>query len=255
MKFKLEQKAEEAGVLKLYLYDEVASDGYNFWTGETVESETSANHFREELAKYPNVQTIELHINSMGGSVREGYGIYAQLKAHPARKVVYVDGFACSIASVIAMAGDEVRMFRNSMMCIHNMMDGCYGNAADHRKCAEDLDKIMEGNRQIYLAKATNGLTEERLTEMLDAETWLTAEECKAMGWCSEIVDGEADAAAVQAARDQREQMLRSQADHLKALSQLAGEKVQKTEVPPPAAPVENTPRKLFSALFHNPND
>lgn len=104
-----EIKQEVNGVLDLYIYGNVEGDYYDWWTDEIIRSETSANAFREALAQNRNVKEIRIYINSYGGSVFEGTAIYNQLKRHNA-KTVYIDGFACSIASVIAMAGDEVVM-------------------------------------------------------------------------------------------------------------------------------------------------
>ncbi len=189
LKWKLKQAMEDPETLELYLYSEVAPDGYDWWNGRTIESKTSQDYFRDQLAEHGDVKQINLYINSCGGSVVEGYGIYAQLKRHPAQKTVYVDGFANSIASIIAMCGDKIIMRVNSMMGIHNMMDACFGNAAEHRRCAEDLDRMMKGNRQIYLARSGGKITLEKLTELLDAETMLTAEECLAYGFC-DVVEG-----------------------------------------------------------------
>lgn len=119
--WEIKQAAQQSGVLEIYIYGDVESDGYDWWTDEVIRSETSANTFREELAKYADIAEIKLYINSYGGSVFEGTAIYNQLKRHPAKKTVYIDGFACSIASVIAMAGDEIIMPRNALMMIHNM--------------------------------------------------------------------------------------------------------------------------------------
>lgn len=193
MKIDFRQQTETPAVLDLYIYDEVKPDGFDWWTWEMTQSETSANFFRDKLAEFPNVTQINLYINSLGGSVVEGYGIYAQLRRHPAKVTAFVDGFACSIASVIAMAADRIVMSVGSMMLIHNMMNGCYGNAADHRKAADVLDRMMEGNRQIYLQRTAGKLTAEQLTEMLDAETWLTAQDCMAYGLCDEIAGETSD--------------------------------------------------------------
>lgn len=189
------RQAAESGALDLYIYGDVESEIFvdDGWWGSYVESENSANHFRRELARYPDVTQINLYINSYGGSVFEGTAIYNQLRRHPAHKTVYVDGFACSIASVIAMAGDEVVMPRNALMMIHNMSLWVEGSAAELRKAAEDLDTINAAGRAAYLAKAGDKLTEERLTEMMDAETWLTAEECIQYGLADRMADQEAD--------------------------------------------------------------
>ena len=178
--------------LDLYIYGTVESDWYNWW-GELQRSETSANHFRQELAKHPNAVQINIYINSNGGSVFEGTAIYSQLRRHPAHKTVYVDGFACSIASVIAMAGDTVVMPRNTMMMVHNMILGVCGNAAELRKAADDLDSINAAGRQAYLTKSGGKITEEQLVQLMDAETWLTAEQCIAYGLADEYAEADAD--------------------------------------------------------------
>ena len=163
-------------VLELHIYDTVESSTWY------KKSETSAQHFREQLAQHGNVSEIKIYINSLGGSVMEGIAIYNQLKRHPAHKTVYIDGFACSVASVIAMAGDTVIMPKNTVMMIHNAWAVAAGNAAELRKTADDLDVINRSSKQAYLEKAGEKLTEEELTRMLDAETYLTAEQCIAYG-------------------------------------------------------------------------
>lgn len=189
------KQAADPGVLELYIYGDVEGDSYDWWSGREIESETSANHFRDELAKYSGVSEIRLYINSYGGSVFEGTAIYNQLRRHPAQKTVYIDGFACSVASVIAMAGDKVVMPRNAMMMIHNAWMWVAGNAAELRKAADDLDAINRGNRQAYLQKAGDKLTEDELIQMLDAETWLTAEDCIRLGLADEYAEQDADMA------------------------------------------------------------
>ena len=171
------RQSANPGTLELYIYGDVESDGEDWWTGQTIRSETSAGHFRDELAKYPDAHDIHVYINSHGGSVFEGTAIYNQLRRHPAQVTVHIDGFACSIASVIAMAGDRVIMPRNAMMMIHNAYLYAVGNSAELRKAADDLDAINRGNWQAYLQKSGGKLSEEELCRMLDAETWLTAED------------------------------------------------------------------------------
>lgn len=195
MKRMWELKQSAAGELNLYIYGDVKGDSYNWW-GDVIESETSADHFRQELEKYPNASEIHIFINSYGGSVFEGTAIYNQLKRHKAKKVVHIDGFACSIASVIAMAGDEIIMPANALMMIHNMWMGVYGNAAELRKAADDLDTINAAGRKAYLLRAGDKLAEDKLTEMMDAETWLTAEQCIAYGLADRYADEDADMSA-----------------------------------------------------------
>lgn len=191
--WKLEQKADAPNTLTMYIYGNVEGDGFDWRTCEVKESETSANYFRKELAKYPNVTEIEIYINSCGGSVFEGTAIYNQLRRHSAHKTVYIDGFACSIASVIATAGDTVVMPKNALMMVHHASMCCYGNAAELRKAAEDLDQINTGNRQAYLQKAGEKLDENKLIELLDNESYLTAAECIQYGLADEYAENDAD--------------------------------------------------------------
>jgi ATP-dependent protease ClpP protease subunit len=261
LKFDFKQQLEKPDTLDLYIYSEVAPDGYEWWSGETVESETSANFFREKLSEYSNVKYINLYINSVGGSVIEGYGIYAQLKRHPAEKTVYVDGFANSIASIIAMAGDKVIMYQNSVMGIHNMMDYCFGNSAEHRKCADNIDSMMEGNRQIYLTRSGGKITLEKLTELLDAETMLTAEECLGYGFCDEIADAAADPQKMTQAMQRMNAGTAQQIKYYQSLRQTLGEAMSafntqnpanKPKDPPPADPPANPPQENKTIKFFN---
>ncbi len=233
------KQAAETGVLELYIYGDVQGDGYDWWTDQTIESETSANHFREELAKYPNVTQINVYINSYGGSVFEGTAIYNQLRRHPAHKTVYIDGFACSVASVIAMAGDEVVMPRNAMMMIHRAIMGAWGNSDELRKAADDLDVINRGNRQAYLQKAGEKLSEEELVAMLDAETWLTAEDCLRLGLADRYAEKDADmsqaAQVLQHAKLNLEQRISIQ-------KSLAAQLREMVQAPAPAAPPAEYP-------------
>lgn len=190
--WEIKQRAETPEALSIYIYGDVSEDSWNFWTGDIIESETSANHFREELEAHTGISQIDIYINSYGGSVFEGTAIYNQLRRHPAHKTVYIDGFACSIASVIAMAGDEVIMPRNTMMMIHNMWMSAVGNAAELRKAADDLDKINQAGREAYMKKIGDKLTAEQLASMCDAETWLSAQECIEYGFADRYADEDA---------------------------------------------------------------
>ncbi|MEG0941841.1 MAG: Clp protease ClpP, partial [Oscillospiraceae bacterium] len=240
--------------LELYIYSEVAPDSYNYWTEEKVESETSADFFRKTLAEYPDVKYINLYINSFGGSVKEGYGIYSQLVRHPAEVTAYVDGFANSIASIIAMAATKIIMSMGSMMGIHNMMDWCFGNALEHRKVADDLDRMMEGNRQIYLSRAGDKLSLGKLTELLDAETMLTAQECLEYGLCDEIAGTVKDPEQVAEKMQSMNKGVAAQAKYFRSLKQefaavLDCPMKEKTEPPPETEPEQKSISTFLSAF------
>ena len=234
--WELKQSAA-AGTLDLYIYGEVKGDSYDWWTDQVIKSETSANNFREELAKHPNVTQINIYINSYGGSVFEGTAIYNQLKRHTAHKTVYIDGFACSIASVIAMAGDEIVMPKNALMMVHNMWMGVYGNAAELRKAADDLDIINTAGRGAYLDKAGDKLDESTLVEMMDAETWLTAEQCIRYGLADRYAEQDAD---MQNASEVLQQVNMNLSQRIQVQKSLAAQLRQLTQTPQePPAPQE----------------
>lgn len=240
-----ELKQSVEGILELYIYGYVQGDERNWW-GEVIKSETSANHFRKELEAHKNISEIRIYINSGGGSVFEGTAIYNQLKRHPARKVVHVDGFACSIASVIAMAGDEVIMPRNALMMIHNMTLGIAGTAAELRKAADDLDTINEAGRQAYLCRAGEKLSERELVEMMDAETWLTAEQCIAYGFADRYADTDADMTKASEVLQHANISLEQRINIQKSLAAQLREMVTPVD-PQPVRPTENLITKMFS--------
>ncbi|WP_371932724.1 head maturation protease, ClpP-related [Bacillus carboniphilus] len=119
------------------------------------------------------------------------------LKRHKATVNVYVDGLAASIASVIAMAGDTIHMPKNTMLMIHNAWTFAYGNATELRKAADDLERVNNSSIQSYLQKTGDKLTEEKLKEMLDAETWLSADEAYEYGLCDVVLEANEMVASV----------------------------------------------------------
>lgn len=242
LKFDFKQALERPDTLELYIYSEVAPDGYDWWSGEKIESETSADYFRKKLAEYPNVKNINLYINSAGGSVKEGYGIYAQLKRHTAYKTVYIDGFANSIASVIALCGDWIIMYLNAVQGIHNMMDWCFGNAEEHRQCADNINAMMEGNRRLYLTRSNGKITLEKLTELMDAETILTAQECLDYGFCDEIAEQQADPEQMTQAMQRMNANMAAQIKYFQTLKQSFGDAMSALQSPTPKPPTQAEP-------------
>ena len=202
----VKQQAKSPGTVELYIYGDIEGDGVDWWTGEKIESDTSADHIRKEIEAFGDVRTVELHINSMGGSVFEANAIVNYLRRLKADTIAYVDAFACSAASAIACACDMVVMPRNSVMMIHNPWTVAIGNAKELRKAADDLDVLSEAFATVYIDKADGKLDEKRLTKLLDDETYLTAEQAYDLGLCDEVeqfdaVMQEPDSAAKAAAK------------------------------------------------------
>lgn len=249
-KWEIKQKADNPDVLDMYIYNDVEGTSYDWWWGETVVPETSAEYFRQQLEEHSNAKEINIYINSLGGSVMEGVAIYNQLRRHPAKKTVYVDGFACSVASVIAMAGDKVVMPKNTVMMIHNAWTYTSGNAKELRKQADDLEKMDSAFRQAYLLKAGDKLTEENLIEMLDAETYLTAEQCVEYGLADEFQEIEADISEAKALLQKaKETNIEQHTSKFKKLCAKIEEIPEKTTEEPPTT-VENSTVDFIMKYF-----
>lgn len=188
--WEMKMSADGSNSADIFIYGDIVSYRWD-------ESDTSASSFKEDLDNLGDVSTINLYINSPGGSVFEGIAIHNMLKRHKAKVNVYVDALAASIASVIAMAGDTIIMPKNSMLMIHNPWTFTWGNAAELRKAADDLDRIGNSSKQTYLQKAGDKLSEEKLQEMLDAETWLSADEAFEYGLCDVVEEANQMAASI----------------------------------------------------------
>lgn len=155
---------------------------------EYEDTDVSASGFRDALKQLGDIKELNLHINSPGGSVFQGIAIYNMLQESKAKVNVYVDGVAASIASVIAMAGDSIFMPSNSMMMIHNPYTYAVGNANELRKTADFLDKLTDASKQAYLDKAGNKLTSDKIQQIMDDETWLSAQEAVDLGLADEVL-------------------------------------------------------------------
>lgn len=230
-KWRMEPVQEENKTM-LYIYDDVSEYGDFDWeTWSEKESETSAKFFAKKLGEVAEGQTIELHINSNGGSVKEGTAIYNLLKQKNTKKVGIVDGVAHSVAFLILQACDERKMCLGTTALIHNMWLYCEGNAAQLRKYADDLDDMMEANRQIFMERAT--ISEEELISLMEKETYLTPEKALEYGLIDEIMkdqrkeaDVEAEAKeAVRQLADMRRQMNSQQSfrEQIKLMKEAAG--------------------------------
>ncbi|WP_058953050.1 head maturation protease, ClpP-related [Clostridium tyrobutyricum] len=173
---------------ELLLYGDISD---STWWGDEI----TPKNFKEELDSLGDIKTLNVYINSGGGDVFAGQAIYSMLKRHSATVNVYVDGLAASIASIIAMAGDNVKMPKNSMLMVHNPWSFGMGNANDFRKLADDLDKVRESMISVYEDKT--GMEKEKIVELLDAETWMTAEEAVEFGFADEIEEEKQVAASL----------------------------------------------------------
>lgn len=173
----LNSDQEEATV---YIYDEIS------WWG------ISAEQFVKELNEIKS-KTIHLRLNSPGGSVFDGTAIYNALKQHKAKIITHIDGLAASICSIVAMAGDEIRMAENAFFMIHEPWSIVIGMAEDMRKEADLLDKVGTTICNVYMKKT--GKIEAQIREYMAAETWFTASEAKEAGFIDVIEEDKVEKA------------------------------------------------------------
>ena len=168
--YKIKNKSSE--VSDIYLFNDIGTFGI------------TAQSFIDEIKEYED-RELNIHINSLGGEVFEGMAIYSIIQRRTSKTTVYIEGIAASIASVIALAADEVIMSENSLLMIHNAWGGTQGEAKDMRKQAEILEKITNEIAEVYVKKTKIPYNE--IVEMMDEETWLTAEEAVALGFVDSI--------------------------------------------------------------------
>jgi len=179
---KNEENPEE---VVLRIDGEIVDDDYAWiyeWFG--IPS-SSPNAFREALAEYKG-KDITVWIDSWGGDTTAAAGIYNALKEHDGKIIVKIDGKAVSAASVIAMAGDEVKISPLGIIMIHNPWSGVRGEAKDMRHMADVLDEVKETLVNAYQMKT--GRSRSKISKMMDEETWMSPKKALAEGFVDEIL-------------------------------------------------------------------
>ncbi len=174
-KFQIVAKAN--GVAEITIYDVI--DRYYG---------VSASAIYDQLKAIGEVKTIRVRLNSNGGSVFEGTAIYNLLKQHPARVTVTIDGLAASMASIVAMAGDEIEIGDGAYLMIHDPLGYVRGDSEDMREMADLLDKMRDQLVGIYARRTSQSA--EQIKEWMKAETWMTAEEAVANRFADRSVAG-----------------------------------------------------------------
>ena len=163
---------------ELMLYGDIAE---SFW-GDTI----SAKEVTEYLADL-DVENINVYINSNGGVVDTAIAINNALRRHKAKVTVNIDGIAASAATLITCAGDTVRMPKNALFMIHNPSTIAMGDSEEMRKQADVLEKYKNSIMETYLQKVN--IDKEKLSELMDNESWLSAEEALKYGFIDEIIE------------------------------------------------------------------
>lgn len=175
--YSLKMRAGSTTEAELYIYEDIGAGFFGGLTSKDVAA---------DLKSIGDVKVINVRINSGGGDVFDGTAIHSLLKAHPAKIIVHIDGLAASIASVIAMAGDEIRIAEAGFLMIHNAAGVVIGGAEDMRAMADVLEKVQGSIVGIYAERT--GKDPAELQALMNAETWMTGEEAVKAGFCDEMV-------------------------------------------------------------------
>lgn len=159
----------------IYIYGDIGG----WWDG--IQPEDVAR----EIAAL-DVETLNVHVNSPGGLVFDGIAIYNSFAAHSAKVIMNVEGIAASIASVIVMAGDEVRIGESANIMIHKPWSFVIGDADDMRQEGAILDNLEQAIVDIYAARTE--LDDEKLKNWMAAETWFRGQQAVDSGFADAVV-------------------------------------------------------------------
>lgn len=238
MKYYALEKTEKKA--SLYIFGSISSYPWR-------EKDKDAYAIVKELSEL-KVDEIDVHINSTGGAVAEGLAIYNVLKNSGIKVTTYCDGFACSAASVVFMAGDERVMNEASLLLIHNAWTYTQGNAADFRKAAEDLDTITQASVKSYMRHVN--ISEEELKKMMSEETWISAEDAKKMGFATKVLEEKVDEVNQSAMQNIRERLLVAPAQKQEIKVPAAKEIAQAVMQEMQLKKDEQKPKSTWSSFF-----
>lgn len=165
---------------EIYIYGDITS-------GEKLnDSDVTAREFVKDLKGFKG-QDLTIRISSAGGSVFDALAIYNSLKNYPGKTTVQIDGLAASAASIVAMAGDKIKMAENAIIMLHPPSVGLIGfyDAAELEKVTNSLNAVKESIITTYETRTARPRAE--LEKMVDAETWLSADEALEGNFIDEI--------------------------------------------------------------------
>ncbi len=173
----------DADVAEVWIYDAI---------GESWFGGVSAKQFLEQIQGLPaSAKTLRVHVNSPGGDVFDAVAIANLLRAESRDKgrtvEVHIEGLAASAASIVTSAGDAIKIASNAMMMVHNPQGMVLGEAADMRSMADALDSVRDSIVATY--RWVSPLSAEELRSLMDAVTWMSAQEALEKGFVTEIVE------------------------------------------------------------------
>lgn len=174
----MQNNKDEPNEAVLYLNGTIAEESW-------FDDDVTPKIFKEELENHQG--DITVWINSPGGDCIAAAQIYNLLIEHKGNVTVKIDGIAASAASVIAMAGTTVKMSPVAMLMIHNPMTIAYGNTSEMEKAIEMLQEVKESIINAYELKT--GLSRNKLSKLMDNETWMDARKAVELGFADEMME------------------------------------------------------------------
>ena len=170
----LQIKNQQGERAEIYITGDIVDDCWNYgWANDPNVYPMNIKKMLDEVKG----KDIDVYINSGGGHIFAGVAISHMLSRHDGKTRAIIDGIAASAASVIAFGCDEIEMPRNSYLMIHKPMCSCFGNSDELLKTAEWLDVLQKGILETYMAKANEGITEDQINELVNAETYFTGDQ------------------------------------------------------------------------------
>ncbi len=193
----------------------------------------TAPNIKDQLDSFDG-SDITVRVNSPGGDVFEGLTIFNLLDQYAGNVTVMIDGYAASIASVIALAGDERKISENAMFMLHNPFTFAVGDASDMRKQADLLDKVKDSLITTYHSKT--GMDGGELSDIMDAETWWDAEQSKANGFATSIIEPKSKLSNIAACRwinkaPEVEELVKPDQNHIDGLARSIEQDTARREI------------------------
>lgn len=186
--FDFQQAGEQADI---YIFGDITSF-------PCVESDVSALRLARQLEQSENLAEINIHIDSYGGEVSEGFAIYNAIRNKNAHVKTYADGFVASAAIYPFLAGDERVANNVSAFYFHPVIGGQYGYAEDLREAADELDKLTEIGLGAFTAA---GMKEQAARDLINSKTWYAPEAVLEMGLATSIQKQSDSKTALQSVR------------------------------------------------------
>jgi len=181
----------DSSVTVIEIYDVI---GYDYWTGGGITASWIADQIRGR-------GDLVININSPGGDFFEGLAIYNLLRVHNGKKTVNIVGLAASSASLIAAAGDDIRIASSAYVMIHNVWGLVVGDKNDMAAAARDFEKFDQGARVIYAEQS--GKSEVEITTLMNDETWFLGQEAIDEGFATALLPADAAIEDSEAAKRQ----------------------------------------------------